>query len=176
MKNMSDTMKPSRTIGVIKKCASAFLDYLKENLFALALYVLIFILYSRFINRASAILIIAVIVAYGVSSFFCYYGKTKYRFYKDRGELTSKRAALFVCLSACPIYLLWIGISAMPIVSGYAALYLAFPVAVLSIVPLCAIKESWKYRSVGYFWLLQASIALVCFSIGHFAGKLIFRF
>ena len=46
----------------------------------------------------------------------------------------------------------------------------------VSIVPLCAIKESWKYRSVGYFWLLQASIALVCFTVGHFAGKPIFRF
>ena len=176
MKKESDTMKQSKVIRIIKKCVSAFLEYLKDNLFALVLYVIILVLYSRFVNQTSAILIIAVISAYGFSSFVCYYGKAKYRFYEDRGELTPKKAAFYVCLAACPIYLLWIGISAIPIVSGYVVLYLAFPVTVLSIVPLCALRESWKYRSVIGFWGLQMLIALVCFSVGYLAGKLIFRF
>lgn len=146
------------------------IEICKRLFFELLSYALVFVFYWKIAGVTVAAALAVVLAAYGASMAVCEIGKRRLLAIEKSGALTNRMLILCSLMIVCPIWLLWLLLSLIPIQNYNIWFITGFPVALLSAFPLIALSDHFEKRHRLPFFLANAAIYLLLLSVGQWIG------
>ena len=152
-----------------------FIQNIRKYILEGFLYFFLYVCYQKIIGANGALILTVFLVLYGATITISNFAKEKLIFLERQNNVTPKKLFYFSIFILCPIYLFWLLISVIPIISYEAWFITGFPIMVVCSIPCYVVSEYWKSASKIFFWLLQLSVYSCCFILGQFLGNYFWR-
>ena len=142
-------------------------QFIKEHILFAVISVVIFVVYRKIIGAFATLLLLAFLLIYSGTMTLCWFAMSRLEQLEKNGRVSQKTLLGLSFLIASPIYLIWLIISLIPILSWEVWLITGLPITVIAVFSLFSIAEHWQKTQRFIFWMVQVVVYLCLLCAGQ---------